>query len=136
MNPKDYDKPLPEVICDMTDGLGVDYSLEAVGMPFTMKQSLLCTKVNGGSSCIIGVAAAGETIKLLGEEAIGRDWCGTAFGGAKSRDQVPEYVDMYMKGEIKVDEFITHGFPLKDIMKAFHVMHEGTCIRAVIDMFA
>ena len=40
----------------------------------------------------------------------------------------------YMAGELKVDEFITHRFPLTGVNDAFHVMHEGVSIRAVLDM--
>lgn len=128
-------KEMSELIFEMTDGVGVDYSIECVGTPHLMKQSFLSTKPNGGASCIIGVAAAGQTIDLSSEEVMGREWTGSAFGGTKSRDQVPELVDDYMKGDIKVDEFITHNFPLDDINDAFHAMHEGKCIRAIVKMF-
>ncbi len=45
--------------------------------------------------------------------------------GWKSRDAVPMMVDEYMKGELKVDEFVTHTFPLAEINTAFQVMHQG-----------
>lgn len=90
-----------------------------------MRQAFLSTKPNGGTSCVIGVAAAGQMLELQSEDVYGREWTGSAFGGAKSRDMVPQYVDEYMNGEIKVDEFITHNFGLQDINQAFHEMHEG-----------
>lgn len=137
VNPMALDgKTLPEVIYEMTDGEGVDYSIECVGHPATMRQALQCTKPNGGCSCIIGVAAAGQCIEMHAEDLMGREWTGSAFGGTKGRDQLPEYVDEYLEGGLKVDEFITHNFGLKDINKAFDAMHAGDCIRAVIDMFA
>ena len=37
-----------------------------------------------------------------------------------------------MRGEIKIDEFVTHTMPLDDINKAFDLMHEGKSIRSVI----
>ncbi len=40
----------------------------------------------------------------------------------------------YMAGDMKVDEFITHRYPLSEINEAFHVMHAGESIRAVLDM--
>jgi S-(hydroxymethyl)glutathione dehydrogenase/alcohol dehydrogenase len=40
----------------------------------------------------------------------------------------------YMGGELKVDEFITHRYPLSEVNEAFHVMHAGESIRAVLDM--
>lgn len=55
----------------------------------------------------------------------GRVWKGTAFGGWKSRDGVPELVEKYLAKKIKVDEFVTHTMSLNDINKAFDLMHEG-----------
>jgi S-(hydroxymethyl)glutathione dehydrogenase/alcohol dehydrogenase len=60
---------------------------------------------------------------------------GTAFGGFKSRTQVPELVEAYMRKEIKVDEFVSHVFPLQEIQKGFEAMHSGTSIRSVINMW-
>jgi S-(hydroxymethyl)glutathione dehydrogenase/alcohol dehydrogenase len=37
-----------------------------------------------------------------------------------------------MKGEVKVDEFITYTMPLEEINQAFDLMHEGKSIRSVI----
>ena len=62
----------------------------------------------------------------------GRVWRGSAFGGVKGRSQLPAYVDMYLEGEIKVDEFVTYTMPLEQINKAFDLMHEGKSIRSVI----
>ncbi len=38
----------------------------------------------------------------------------------------------YLKGELKVDEYVTFTYPLDQINEAFHVMHEGKSIRSVI----
>ncbi len=64
----------------------------------------------------------------------GRVWKGTAFGGFKSRTDVPKLVDTYMAGSLKLDEYITHHFSLDEINDAFHLLHEGKCLRAVIKM--
>jgi S-(hydroxymethyl)glutathione dehydrogenase/alcohol dehydrogenase len=45
--------------------------------------------------------------------------------GWKSRDGVPKLVEEYLQGKMKVDEFVTHTFPLSEINKAFDVMHAG-----------
>jgi S-(hydroxymethyl)glutathione dehydrogenase/alcohol dehydrogenase len=94
INPKEHgDKALPEIIFELTDGVGVDYSIECVGTPFTMRQAFECTKPNGGCSCVIGVAASGQVIELNAAELYAREWTGSAFGGAKGRDDVPKYVE-------------------------------------------
>ncbi|MEM7292515.1 MAG: S-(hydroxymethyl)glutathione dehydrogenase, partial [Pseudomonadota bacterium] len=58
---------------------------------------------------------------------------GTAFGGVKGRSQLPNMVDQYLSGEIKVDEMVTHTFPLEEINTAFELMHRGESIRSVIE---
>ena len=62
----------------------------------------------------------------------GRVWKGCAFGGIKGRTQLPDLVDDYLTGKLKVDEFITHRQPLAKINQAFDDMHAGDCIRAVV----
>ena len=62
----------------------------------------------------------------------GRSWRGTAFGGTRGRTQLPTYVDWYMNGRMKVDEYVTHTMPLEKINDAFDLMHEGKSIRSVI----
>ncbi|HEX6993150.1 MAG TPA: S-(hydroxymethyl)glutathione dehydrogenase/class III alcohol dehydrogenase [Gammaproteobacteria bacterium] len=132
VNPKDYDRPIQEVIVDMTDG-GVDYSFEAVGNTKLMRAALECCHKGWGESTIIGVAGAGQEICTRPFQLVtGRVWRGSAFGGVKGRSQLPGMVDQYMHGEIKIDPFITHTMGLEDINKAFDLMHEGKSIRSVI----
>src|SRR5690606_15817754 len=111
INPNDYDRPIQEVIIDMTDG-GVDYSFECVGNTQLMRQALECCHKGWGESVIIGVAGAGEEICTRPFQLVtGRVWRGSAFGGVKGRSQLPGYVDQYMQGKIRVDEMVTHVLP-------------------------
>jgi S-(hydroxymethyl)glutathione dehydrogenase/alcohol dehydrogenase len=58
---------------------------------------------------------------------------GTAFGGWKSRSDVPKLVDRYMEGELQVDPFITHTFRgVEATNDAFDALHSGDCLRAVV----
>lgn len=75
---------------------------------------------------IIGVAAAGQEISTRPFQLVtGRVWKGTAFGGYKSRDSVPQLVDKYVKGDLMVDEFVTFDLPMEKINEAFDLMHAG-----------
>jgi S-(hydroxymethyl)glutathione dehydrogenase/alcohol dehydrogenase len=132
VNPADYDRPIQEVIVDLTDG-GVDYSFECVGNVDLMRSALECCHKGWGESVIVGVAGAGQEISTRPFQLVtGRVWRGTAFGGCKGRTQLPGMVKQYMNGEIKIDEFITYTMPLEDINRAFDLMHEGKSIRSVI----
>ena len=132
INPKDFDDPIQNVIVDMTDG-GVDYSFECVGNVNLMRAALECCHKGWGESIIIGVAGAGQEISTRPFQLVtGRVWRGTAFGGVKGRSELPGFVDQYMDGSIKLDEFITYTMSLEEINKAFDYMHEGKSIRSVI----
>ena len=132
VNPDDHDAPIQDVIVEMTGG-GVDYSFECVGNVNLMRAALECCHKGWGESVIVGVAGAGQEISTRPFQLVtGRVWRGTAFGGCKGRSQLPGMVDQYMKGEIKIDEFITYTMPLDDINRAFDLMHEGKSIRSVI----
>ncbi len=132
VNPKDYSKPIQEVIVEMTDG-GVDYSFECIGNVDIMRAALECCHKGWGESVIIGVAGAGQEIRTRPFQLVtGRVWRGSAFGGVKGRTQLPGMVQQAMRGEIKIDPFITHNLPLSKINEAFDLLHEGKSIRTVI----
>jgi len=132
INPKKFDKPTQEVIVEMTGG-GVDYSFECVGNVDLMRTALESCHMGWGQSIIIGVAGAGKTIQTRPFQLVtGRVWKGTAFGGVRGRTELPGYVEQYMNGTLEIDKMITHTMPLKDINKAFDLMHAGKSIRSVI----
>ncbi|WP_227674685.1 S-(hydroxymethyl)glutathione dehydrogenase/class III alcohol dehydrogenase [Psychrobacter jeotgali] len=132
INPKDYDKPIQDVIVELTDG-GVDYSFECIGNVDVMRSALECCHKGWGESVIIGVAGAGKEISTRPFQLVtGRVWKGSAFGGVKGRTELPGYVERYLAGEIPLNDFITHTMPLEDINEAFELMEKGESIRSVI----
>ncbi len=132
INPKEHDKPIQEVIVEMTDG-GVDYSFECIGNVDVMRSALECCHKGWGESVIIGVAGAGQEISTRPFQLVtGRVWRGTAFGGVKGRSQLPGIVEQYLNGEIPLKTFITHNMPIDDVNEAFDLMHEGKSIRSVV----
>lgn len=132
INPKKYDRPIQEVIEELTDG-GVDYSFECVGNVDLMRSALECCHMGWGESIIIGVAGAGKMIQTRPYQLVtGRVWKGSAFGGVRGRTEIPGYVENFMHGKIEIDKMITHTMGIQDINKAFDLMHEGKSIRSVI----
>ena len=132
INPKDFDKPIQEVIVAMTDG-GVEFSFECIGNVNVMRAALECCHKGWGESIIIGVAGAGQEISTRPFQLVtGRVWRGSAFGGVKGRTQLPGMVEDAMAGRIDLDPFVTHTMPLERINEAFDLMHDGKSIRTVI----
>lgn len=133
INPLNHkEKPFQQYLVDQFDG-GFDYTFECIGNVKTMREALEAAHKGWGVSCIIGVAAAGQEISTRPFQLVtGRTWKGSAFGGWKSRDQVPGLVQQYLDAKLKVDEFITHQFNLDQINESFDLMHEGKSIRSII----
>ena len=128
---KDRQAVINEVLA-LTDG-GADYSFDCTGNTEVMRTALECCHRGWGESIIIGVAEAGKEIATRPFQLVtGRNWRGTAFGGARGRTDVPKIVDWYMDGKIAIDPMITHILSLEDINKGFDLMHAGESIRSVV----
>ncbi len=133
VNPKDYDRPIEQIIVDMTNG-GVDYSFECIGNVHVMRSALECTHKGWGQSVIIGAAGAGQEISTRPLQLMGgRVWRGSVFGSVKGRSQLPRYVNRYLAGEIRIDPMISAVLPLERINKALDLLHDGRTIRSVIE---
>ena len=136
VNPKDVAKDsgadIVAHLVALTDG-GADYTFDCTGNTTVMRQALEACHRGWGTSIIIGVAEAGKEISTRPFQLVtGRNWRGTAFGGAKGRTDVPTIVDWYMDGTIEIDPMITHTLTLDEINKGFDLMHAGESIRSVV----
>ncbi|XP_008275488.1 alcohol dehydrogenase 1-like [Stegastes partitus] len=133
VNPKDHNKPINEVLSEMTNG-GVDYSLECCGNVGVMRSALEACVKGWGVAVIVGWTDmhdfAARPIQLIA----GRTWKGSLFGGFKSKDGVPEMVKAYLNKKIKLDEFVTHNMTLAQVNNAIELMKHGKCIRTVLSV--
>jgi S-(hydroxymethyl)glutathione dehydrogenase/alcohol dehydrogenase len=138
VNPDEVEGDLVAHLVNMTksgaDQIGgADYTFECVGNVKLMRAALESCHRGWGESIVIGVAGSGQEIATQPFQLVtGRVWRGTAFGGARSRSDVPEIVDWYMQGKIEIDPMITHTMPLTEINKAFDLMRNGKSIRSVV----
>jgi S-(hydroxymethyl)glutathione dehydrogenase/alcohol dehydrogenase len=131
INPKEHANVV-DAIVQLTDG-GADYSFECIGNTTTMRQALECCHKGWGQSIVIGVAGAGQEISTRPFQLVtGREWKGSAFGGARGRTDVPRIVDWYMDGKISIDPLITHTLKLEEINHGFELMERGESIRSVV----
>jgi len=128
------DKPVQKVVAGELTEWGVDYSFDCTGNVNVMRSALECAHRGWGVSCVIGVAASGHEISTRPFQLVtGRKWVGTAFGGWKTRTDIPKLVDRYMSGKLNVDDYVTHNFNgVADTNKAIDALHSGECLRAVV----
>ena len=123
-----------QAILDLTGGFGADYTFEATGNVQVMRQAVEAARMGWGLATVCGVAGKGETLDVVPRFLItGRRVAGSSFGGVKGRDQVPQFVDRYLAGEIDVDTFVSHKLTLEDVNRGFELMEAQDGIRSVID---
>ncbi|KAJ7591367.1 chaperonin 10-like protein [Mycena floridula] len=127
-------KKIQEHLVEITDG-GLDFTFDCTGNVQVMRAALEACHKGWGVSTIIGVAAAGQEISTRPFQLVtGRTWRGSAFGGVKGRTELPGLVEDYLKGTMKIDEYVTHHRKFSEINEGFGDMHAGNCIRCVVDM--
>lgn len=127
--------PVQQVLVGASPGgWGLDYTYDCTGHTSVMRSALEAAHRGWGTSCVIGVAAAGQEISTRPFNLVtGRRWVGTAFGGYKSRADVPRLVDEHLSGELPLAQYVTHRFDgVGAIPEAIEAMHTGEVLRAVV----
>jgi len=134
LNSVGLNKPVEEVIRDMADGEGVDFSFDCTGNPGVIYSAMECANAAGGVAVILGLMDSTKTISFHpGKLLWGKSWTSGLFGGYKGRSQLPELVDKVVGGVINLDHYITHKMPFSEINKAVEMLEKGQCLRCVMD---
>ena len=101
-------------VLEETGGFGADYTFEATGLVSVMRQAVESARMGWGLCTVAGVAGRGEVLEVVPRYLItGRRVCGSSFGGVKGRDQVPQFVQLYLDGKLDVDSLISHRLTLR-----------------------
>jgi S-(hydroxymethyl)glutathione dehydrogenase/alcohol dehydrogenase len=131
------DEHTVERVLESTGGFGADYTFEATGLVAVMRQAVEAARMGWGLCTVAGVAGKGETLDIVPRLLItGRRVRGCSFGGVKGRDQVPELIELYLRGELDVDPFISHRMGLEEVNRAFALMERQDGIRSVLELDA
>ena len=122
-------------IQDMTDGEGVDFSFEAIGLKSVAEQCFAAIK-RGGVATIIGMVPLGQTLEIPAHELLSEKVLqGSSMGSNRFRTDMPNLVDYYRQGRLMLDEMVTVTAPLEDINEAFRAMKAGEVARTVLTSF-
>ena len=96
-------------------------------------EAIEAARMGWGLCTLLGVAGKGMKLEVVPRLSItGRKVQGGSFGGARGRTHVPQLVDMYVRGELDLDPFVSHLLTLDDVNKGFDLMHEQDGIRSVL----
>jgi S-(hydroxymethyl)mycothiol dehydrogenase len=123
-----------EAIRALTDGVGVDVAIEAVGRPETYTQAFYARDL-AGTVVLVGVPRPDMRLDLPLLDVFGRggslksSWYGDCL---PSRD-FPMLVDLYQQGRLDLDAFVSEVIGIGDIEAAFEKMHRGEVLRSVVE---
>jgi len=130
VNAKDGD-PVAKVK-ELTDGLGVHYSFEAIGLKETAEQAFAMLRP-GGTATIIGMIPFGTKIEIDGFAFLSEKRLqGSSMGSNRFRFDMPKYIELYKQGRLKLDELISRHIALDDINEGFDALARGEVTRQVI----
>jgi Zn-dependent alcohol dehydrogenase len=121
---------------DGWDG-GVEHAFEATGIPSCIEQAVKMLSY-GGTATTIGFPAQTDAVNLnLGDMATGVYWNKAAVNVCHCGDTLPSHdfpmlADLYLRGELNLDQMVTRRITLDEVEDAFHEMETGNVIRSVI----
>ncbi|KAL0394972.1 UNVERIFIED_CONTAM: Alcohol dehydrogenase-like 3 [Sesamum latifolium] len=134
INPKDLDMPVHQKIKEMTGG-GVDYSFECAGNLEVLREAFSSTHDGWGLTVILGIHPTPRLLPLHPMELFdGRRIVGSVFGDFKGKSQLPHFAHQCVKGEVKLDEFITHEMPFGKINEALQLLTDGKSLRCLLHL--
>ena len=122
-----------EAIRALTDDVGVDVAIEAVGKPETLLQAFYA-RDHAGRVVLVGVPDPQMTLELPMIELFGRggaikpSWYGDCL---PSRD-FPLLIDHHLSGRMDLNRFVSETIPLDGVEEAFHKMERGEVLRSVV----
>lgn len=103
-----------EQIMAQTDGWGVDVAVEAVGIPATFE---MCTNIVRPGGNVANVGVHGKPVSL----ELDRLWIENIdiSMGLVNTNTLPMLLKLVAEGKLPAEEFISHRYPLHDIIQAY-----------------
>jgi len=112
---------------------GADFSFAAVGDVRAMAQAIDCL-APGGTAVMIGVPPTGATVPLaigpmVSQERVVR---GSIYGSARTREDFPRLVELYLAGKLRLDDLITRRYSIDQANEGFADLAAGAVARGLI----
>lgn len=109
-------------------GGGADLAFEAVGKAATQEAALNCLRT-GGRLVLVGYSP--DTLPLNAGRVMFREIDVIGSLGCRPVDY-PRAIELVRQGRIRLQELVTHRFPLASIADAFDQLRGGDAIRVVV----
>jgi S-(hydroxymethyl)glutathione dehydrogenase / alcohol dehydrogenase len=116
---------------ELTAG-GVDHAFEAIGLKATAEQAFAMLR-KGGTATVIGMIPLGEKVQIDGFQLLMEKRIqGSNMGSNHFRTDMPQYIEWYLSGKLKLDELVSAVLPLEQINEGFTALRSGEVARQLI----
>ena len=113
---------------------GVDVFVENTGLVRLIEQAYELT-ASAGRTILVGVPRHDQDITIHSLPLhFGKVLTGCEGGHSYPTTDIPRYMNLYQKGKLKLDEQITHRFPLDQINAALDTVRKGEAGRCIVQM--
>jgi S-(hydroxymethyl)glutathione dehydrogenase/alcohol dehydrogenase len=95
----------------------------------------LAVTAKRGRLVITNIHPAGETevtMSALDLTLMEKQVVGSLFGSANPRVDIPKLLGLYVDGQLKLDELVSHTYPLDEVNHGYEDMRQGRNLRGVI----
>jgi S-(hydroxymethyl)glutathione dehydrogenase/alcohol dehydrogenase len=120
-----------QAVIDASRG-GVDYAFEALGTEATVQAAWRATGA-GGTTVVVGLLPKGSTLTIdpsyLGWE---KTLKGCYMGSPRLPVDVPRLVELYLAGDLRLDDIVSHRLPLAELPAALARLRSGEAVRQLV----
>jgi len=109
----------------LTDGVGVDYVFDCVGLPSAVREGVEMVRP-GHSVYLVGLPPVGVDYLVGGPELVlfGKSLSGLLMGSNNFKRDIPLLADLYLRGKLKLDELISERISLDEVGDAMARMEQ------------
>jgi S-(hydroxymethyl)glutathione dehydrogenase/alcohol dehydrogenase len=118
----------------LTNGLGVDVAIEALGRPETVVHAFNMVG-DGGRMIVIGIAPGTTTAPIEITRLVRRGIQLMGSYGSRVRTDLPEVLALAARGQVSVSQPITRRYRLEQADEAYATLNRGEIVgRAIVTM--
>ena len=120
-------------VLDLTNGIGVDYAFEVVGMGKLVEACFKATRM-GGMTVLVGVGRADDrfSFNAMIVPFTGKTIRGCMYGNANFKVDFRMYLDLYRQKKLDLDRLVTRTYTIDEAPEAFADLEKGVNARGVI----
>jgi S-(hydroxymethyl)glutathione dehydrogenase/alcohol dehydrogenase len=122
------------ILQDLSRGRGFDFTVDTTGHAQVRETAYAATS-HKGKTILAGVPDVNEKITIDSFPLhFGRLIIGSHGGETRPDEDIPRYIELYRRGKLKLDEMISHRFPLARINDAIDLVRKGEAMRCLVQM--